>query len=265
MIANDITTNPDKIPRIEVIGVTGIPEIQTGDHLGELIARAAANQKTPIKQGDILVVTQKIVSKAEDRLVQLSTVDPSPFAIQIASECELDPRLVELVLKESRAIVRMDPARGILIAETKQGLVCANAGIDTSNIPNTGVVSLLPKDPDNSARNIRDQLRQIAPEAEIAVIISDTFGRAWREGHINLAIGISGMNPMKDYRGTHDAYGKTLKTTNIATADELASAAELVNAKAAGIPAAIIRGVSYSLNPDSSNSLIRNRSTDLFR
>ena len=265
MSPNPSTTNPDKIPRIEVIGVTGIPEIQPGDRLGEIIARASAGQGTPIENGDILVVTQKVVSKAEGRLVPLSTVEPSPFARQVASECGRDPRLIELVLRESHAIVRMDPARGILITETRHGLVCANAGIDTSNVPGEGVVSLLPEDPDSSARNIREQLGRVAPGATVAVIVSDTFGRAWREGHTNFAIGVAGMDPMKDYRGSRDAYGKPLKVTNIAVADELASAAELVNAKAAGIPAAIVRGLSYSPGPDASSRLIRDRSTDLFR
>ena len=255
----------EKVPRIEVMGVTGIPEIRSGDPLGELIARAATAQGTPIEEGDILVVTQKIVSKAEGRLVRLSTVEPSPLARQIAGTSARDPRLVELVLRESRAIVRMDSARGILITETRHGFVCANSGIDTSNVPGEDVVSLLPEDPDVSARQIQEELCRITHASRLAVIISDTFGRAWREGHINVAIGVAGMDPIKDYRGTVDAVGNVLKVTEIALADELASASELVMAKATGVPVAIVRGLPYSAAQGSIERLIRDRSTDLFR
>jgi coenzyme F420-0:L-glutamate ligase/coenzyme F420-1:gamma-L-glutamate ligase len=252
-------------PRFEVIGVTGIPEVKPGDRLGELIARASADQGTPHEDGDIIVVTQKIVSKAEGRLVELSEVEPSPFARRLAAECDRDPRLIELVLRESRAIVRMDPARGILITETKHGFVCANAGIDASNVPGEGVVSLLPEDPDMSARKLRQEICRVANGVTVAVIISDTFGRAWREGHTNLAIGVAGIDPLKDYRGTRDALGKVLKVTRIAVVDELASTAELVMAKSDGVPVAIVRGYAYSQGGDGSTQLIRDRSTDLFR
>ena len=253
------------MPRIEVIGVTGIPEVQPGDQLGEIIARASARQGTPIEDGDILLLTQKIVSKSEGRLVHLSTVEPSTFARQVAGQCGRDPRLIELVLRESHAIVRMDPARGLIISETRHGFVCANAGIDTSNVPGDGVVSLLPEDPDLSAHEIRDQLCRAAHADTVAVIITDTFGRAWREGHTNFAIGVAGIDPIVDYRGTNDALGNVLKVTRIAVADELASTAELVMGKATGVPVALVRGYPYSPAPGGNRPLIRDRSADLFR
>ena len=253
------------IPRIEVIGVTGIPEVRAGDPLGEMIAEASARQGTPLQTGDVLVVTQKIVSKTEGRTVHLDTVEPSPFACQLAAESGRDPRLIELVLRESRAIVRMDPARGILITETRHGFVCANSGIDASNVPGEDVVLLLPEDPDLSASRIKEQIALTVSGLSVPVIISDTFGRAWREGHTNFAIGVAGMDPIKDYRGTADALGNVLKVTQIAEADELAAASELVMAKARQVPVAIIRGHSYSARGGSGATLLRDRSTDLFR
>ena len=247
------------------MGVTGLPEIQAGARLGELISDAARAHGTPIEDRDILVVTQKIVSKAEGRLVQLRTVDPSPQATQLAEETSRDPRIVELILKESRSIVRTDPERGILITETRHGFVCANAGIDTSNVPGDGMVSLLPEDPDQSARRIQEEVLSAGPELSIAVIVSDTFGRAWREGHVNFAIGVAGMDPIKDYRGSVDSSGKVLSVTRIAVADELASAAELVMAKADGVPVAIVRGYPYPPGLGDTKALIRDRATDLFR
>ena len=251
-------------PRIEVIGITGIPEVRAGDELGPMIAAAASDGGTPIEPGDVVVVTQKIVSKAEGRLVNLEDVSPSPFAVQLSEESERDPRLVELVLRESRSIVRVDPARGILIAETRHGLVCANAGIDSSNVPGDDTVSLLPEDPDRSAREIRDEIAAAA-RADVAVIVSDTFGRPWREGHVDFAIGVAGMDPFLDYRGTEDAHGQVLHVTTIALADELSAAAEVVMGKALGIPAAIVRGVQYRPGDAGSATLLRDRSTDLFR
>ena len=212
----------------------------------------------------MVVVTQKIVSKAEGRLVNLEDVSPSPFAVQLSAESGRDPRLVELVLRESRSIVRVDPARGILITETKHGFVCANAGIDSSNVLGDDIVSLLPEDPDRSAREIRAGIAAAAG-ADVAVIVSDTFGRPWREGHVDFAIGIDGMDPFLDYRGTEDAHGQVLHVTTIALADELSAAAEVVMGKALGIPAAIVRGVRYRPGDGGSATLLRDRSTDLFR
>ena len=252
-------------PQISVFGITGVPEINTGDNLAEMIVQSAERQGTPIQSGDVLVVTQKVVSKAEDRVVDLKTVTPSEFALKVAAETERDPRLIELVLQESRAIVRMDPARGIMITETRHGFVCANAGIDTSNVPGDDMVCLLPVDPDHSARAIREQIVEHHPGMELGVIISDTFGRAWREGHANFAIGVAGMDPFIDYRGTADAHGQILKVTTIAVADELAATSELVTAKAIGVPAAIIRGYKFAPGTDGANVLVRDPSNDLFR
>lgn len=253
------------IPRIEVIGVTGIPEVKSGDPIAQYIADAASEQGTPIESGDVLVVTQKIVSKAEGRLVDLNSVEASPYAEQLAEDMGKDPRLIELVLMESRAIVRMEMERGILITETKHGFVCANAGIDSSNVPGDDIVCLLPVDSDKSAKGIQEVIRA-STGAEVAVIISDTFGRAWRDGHSDFAIGVAGINPMKDYRGTLDANGRVLKVTTIAVADELASAAELVTAKALNVPVAIVRGFPYSEGLDEGvRPLIRERAKDLFR
>lgn len=253
-------------PRIEIIGVTGLPEINKGDNLSEMIVGAAQRQGTPLVNGDILVVTQKVVSKAEGRLVDLKDVTPSPFARQLAEDSGKDARLVELVLRESRSIVRMDLDRGIMITETKHGFVCANAGIDSSNVPGDDVVCLLPVDPDKSAQGIRKAIAGLTGGAQVGVVISDTFGRAWREGHSNFAIGVDGVEPMKDYRGTLDANGRMLKVTTIAVADELAAAAEMVTAKAINVPVAIVRGYEHGTDsPNGIKPMIRDRSRDLFR
>lgn len=250
--------------KIEIIGINGIPEIEHGVPLGKLLVFAAHAQGTPIEEGDILVVTQKIVSKWEGRVVELNTVQPSGFAVHIASKSDRDPRLVELVLRESRRVIKVDAGRGILITETKHGFVCANAGIDTSNVPGGDVALLLPKDPDESARRIRESIIGLV-SSTIAVVISDTFGRPWREGHVNFAIGLAGINPMKDYRGTFDAVKKLLNVTRIAIADELAAATELVMGKSIGVPAAIVRGYDYECCSGKVDSLLRARHIDLFR
>lgn len=243
-----------------------MPEIKEGDNLPEMIVRAASAQETPLADQDILVVTQKVVSKSEGRLVKLDDVTPSKFARQLADDTGKDARLVELVLRESRSIVRMDVDRGVIITETRHGFVCANAGIDSSNVPGEGVVCLLPVDADKSARGIRDAIAGLAGGATVGIVISDTFGRAWREGHSNFAIGVAGVELMKDYRGTMDANNRELKVTTIAIVDELAAAAELVMAKAINVPVAIVRGYEYATNsPDGIKPIIRDRSRDLFR
>ena len=252
------------INSVQIVGVSGIPEIQPGDRLGSIIVEASTAQRTPIEPGDIVVVTQKIVSKAEGRLVKLSTVEPSDFAVNFARVADRDPRLVELVLQESKTVVRMDPDRGVIISETHHGFVCANAGIDQSNIPGDDVVCLLPVDPDESARRIMADIRR-ASGVRTPVVISDTFGRAWREGHVNFAVGVAGMDPMMDYRGMPDAQGREMHVTTIAVADELAAAAELVQFKAIGIPVSIVRGYPYRGNTGSHHQLVRERSRDMFR
>ncbi len=249
---------------LTIFGVAGIPEIRPGDRLGSLIVRAACDRNNPLEQGDILVVTQKIVSKAEGRLVSLSTITPSEFAIRFARRAGRDPRLVELVLRESKSIVRMDAERGVIISETRHGFVCANAGIDQSNVPGDDIVCLLPEDSDASARRIRDEIHE-ASGLTVPVIVSDTFGRAWREGHVNFAIGVAGMDPMTDYRGTQDAQGREMHVTTIAVADELAAAAELVQFKAIGVPVSVVRGYPYSVADPGYSALIRDRARDMFR
>ena len=259
-----MTHNRGRHNSLTIFGVTGIPEIQPGDQLGSLIARAASEQGSPLEQGDILVVTQKIVSKAEGRLVSLASVTPSEFATQFAERAGRDPRLVELVLRESKSIVRMDPDRGVIISETHHGFVCANAGIDQSNVPGDEVVCLLPEDSDASARRISDEIRDDTG-LSIPVIISDTFGRAWREGHVNFAIGVAGMDPMTDYRGELDAQGREMHVTTIAVVDELAAAAELVQFKAIGVPVSVVRGYPYAPSDAGYAPLIRERDRDMFR
>ncbi len=249
---------------VTIFGITGIPEVRPGDRLGALIASAASEQSSPLLQGDILVVTQKIISKAEGRLVELSTITPSDFATQFAQRAGRDPRLVELVLRESKSIVRMDPDRGVIISETHHGFVCANAGIDQSNVPGDDVACLLPEDSDASARRISAEIRETVGLSP-PVIVSDTFGRAWREGHVNFAIGVAGMDPMTDYRGTHDAQGREMHVTTIAVADELAAAAELVQFKAIGVPVSVVRGYPFTPTDTGYASLIRERDRDMFR
>ena len=253
------------VPRFEVIGVTGIGEIVEGDRLADIVVSAAQAQGTPLGDGDILVVTQKVVSKSEGRTVDLGSVEPSPLAMELASAAERDPRVVEVVLRESRSIVRMDRDRGIIICETRHGFVCANAGVDVSNVPGEDVVTLLPEGPDRSAREILRRLDELLPGVRVGIIISDTHGRAWREGQTNLAIGVAGMSPVIDYRGTPDAFGRVMKASAIAVADELASAAELVMGKATGVPAAVVRGYEFPPGAGAASALVRDRANDLFR
>lgn len=245
---------------ILIIPLRGLPEVRPGDDLAALIVSAARGEPG-IRNGDVVVVTQKIVSKAEGRVVPLDAVDPSPEALRLAAETEKDPRLVELILRESVRIVRQ---RGpVLITETRHGFVCANAGIDASNV-GSGVVSLLPEDPDRSAQEIRGGVRK-ATGADVAVIISDTFGRPWREGHTNVAVGLAGMLPFADYVGQVDPYGYELRVSTLAVADELAAAAELVMGKLDGVPVAIVRGYSYPRGDGSARQMVRPPEKDLFR
>lgn len=252
-------------PNVNVMGVTQIPEIHRGDRIGEIILTAIATQGLSIQKGDIVIVTQKIVSKSEGRLVHLDTIKPSTDAFQLAAQSGKDPRLVELVIQESKSIVRTDSKRGIIISETRHGFVCANAGIDTSNIEGDDTVALLPEDPDYSAELIYNQMKKAGLRFRVPVIISDTFGRPWREGQTNVAIGISGIAPLKDYRGDKDMFGNVLSVTNIAIVDELASAAELVMGKTDRIPVAIVRGYFHISRESTSNELIRDCDMDLFR
>ncbi len=256
--------------RINIIGIGGIPQVEPGDDVPELFVRAALEQGDPFEEGDVLVVAQKVVSKAEGRQVSLLGVEPSERAIRFAAASGKDARMVELALRESRAIIREDPERGILITETAHGLVCANSGIDTSNVPGRDVALLLPEDPDASAMAIAGQVRALAGIESLAVVIADTFGRPWRTGHANVAIGIAGLRPLIDYRGTEDAFGRVMRVTEMATADEVAGAAELVMGKTKGVPLAIVRGLAAELvgppdDPMGVRPLLRDRESDLFR
>lgn len=246
---------------IELIGVRGIPEVAEGDVVAALIATALREARIEVIDRDVFVVAQKIISKAEGRVVRLESIEPSVQAQEWAAAFDKDARVVEVVLQESKRIVRME--RGVLIAETEHGFVCANAGVDTSNVFQ-GTVTLLPKDSDASARTIQAALER-AFGVRLAVIVSDTFGRPWREGLVNVALGVAGIAPLIDYRGLKDGYGNALKVTVIAIADELASAAELVMKKIAAVPVVIIRGFEYEPGEGRSLELIRPPEQDLFR
>jgi len=246
---------------MKVIPVHLKGDVRANSNLACLILSSIRNEKQQLNNNDVLVVAHKIVSKAEGRIIDLATVKPSKRAIKIAKKHGKDPRIVELILHESRKIEKME--RGIIITETKHGFVCANAGIDKSNVYGDRV-ALLPANPDRSAERIRQTIKKRTGK-DVAVIISDTFGRPFREGQVNVAIGISGLRPFKDYRGSKDMFGKELKVTKIAVADEMASAAELVMGKADRIPIAIIRGFIYENKQGSAKELIRKRKKDLFR
>jgi coenzyme F420-0:L-glutamate ligase/coenzyme F420-1:gamma-L-glutamate ligase len=247
---------------IYVLPVIGVPEIHPGDDLPRIIAEAVSRRGLAFAHGDVLVVAQKIVSKAEGRLVDLAAIPASPAAADLAARLKKDPRLVEVILRESRRVVRSEP---VLIVETHHGFVCANAGVDQSNVPGGDVVSLLPRDPDRSAAQIAGALHR-RTRKRVAVIISDTFGRPWRLGLTNVAIGAAGLPVLLDLRGTRDLHGKPLHATIIAIADELAAAAGLVMRKSAGIPAVIVRGYRYRVSPrDRAARMIRPAQEDLFR
>lgn len=248
-------------PRYEVIGVVGIGEVAPGDDVARIVVEAAARQRTPLAAGDVVVLSQKIISKSEGRLLNLSAVTPSPMATTFATELGRDPRLIEVILRESRRVVRMD--RGVLVTETRHGWVCANAGVDQSNV-DADMVALLPEDPDRSARAFRDAVRAYAG-AEIHVIVADTFGRPWREGLVNIAIGVAGFAPLRSYLGERDPAGRPLQATILAIADELAAAAEPVMGKLDRIPAAIVRGLPLGPSEEGSKALLRDPARDLFR
>jgi coenzyme F420-0:L-glutamate ligase/coenzyme F420-1:gamma-L-glutamate ligase len=256
------TKKPNRPARpIELLPVLHLPEIREGDDLAVRIVESWRRAGMTFQHGDVLVVAQKIVSKAEGQLVNLAAIEPLPQAQQLAAKLKKDPRLVEVILRESRRIVRSDP---VLIVETHHGLVCANAGVDQSNVPGPDMVSLLPRDPDRSARRLAASLER-RTHKRIAVIVSDTFGRPWRLGLINVAIGAAGVPALVDLRGARDLHGKPLHATIIAAADELAAAAGLLMAKSAGIPAVVVRGYRYRAVLDPAARIIRPAHEDLFR
>ena len=247
---------------LRVIGISGIPEVVTNMDLAEVILQAAQAQGIPVQDKDILVVTQKIVSKAEGRLVDLASVTPSPLAERWAREHDKDPRMIEVALQDSRRISRMD--RGVLVTETHHGFYCINAGVDASNVPGEATVARLPEDPDASARRIRDGVHR-RTDLQVAVVITDTWGRPWRQGVTNVAIGVAGIAPLRDYRGSSDVYGHELHATIIAVVDELAATAELVMGKVDQIPVAIVRGYAYTSAEGTVYDLIRPPEEDLYR
>jgi coenzyme F420-0:L-glutamate ligase/coenzyme F420-1:gamma-L-glutamate ligase len=247
---------------IAVLPVRGLPEIEAGADLGGLIAGRAEP-----REGDVLVISQKVVSKAEGRVRRLSSAIPSAETRRLAAMLGKEPNLVQLILEESREVLRAE--RGVLITETHHGFVCANAGIDSSNLPEPDTVSLLPEDPDASARRLRTEITAAAGgKPTIAVIVSDSFGRAWRLGQAEIAIGCAGLSPLDDWRGRPDAAGRDLEATLIAIADEAAAAADLVRDKASGVPASIVRGLGRFVTAEDgpgATALRRPPDEDLFR
>lgn len=252
--------------KLEIIGVTGIPLLKKGDHLDEILLKAISDMDLKIQEGDVLVIAETAVAKAEGNIIKLEYMEPGATAMELASKTGKDPELVEAILQESEEVIKVGP--DFIISETKHGFVCANAGIDESNVEE-GLATPIPHNPDKIASKIRSKIQNITG-AKIAVIISDTQGRAFREGAIGVAIGISGMDPLWDRSGEKDLYGRELKTTSIGVADELASAASVVMGQAdEGIPIVLIRGVNYPehLKNDSANikPLIRPKKYDVFR
>jgi coenzyme F420-0:L-glutamate ligase / coenzyme F420-1:gamma-L-glutamate ligase len=247
---------------LTVTSLDGLPEIHPGDDLAALIAGALKAQGESLRGGDVLAVAQKIVSKSEGRIVHLRDMHPSPRATQMAEESGKDARQLEVVLQESAKIIRWKG--GVLISETRHGFVCANAGVDRSNAGAADTVILLPVDPDASAARLRDGLRKLAG-VTVAIVVTDTFGRAWREGHMNVAIGIAGLPTLKRYVGQFDPEGYELRVTEIAVADEVAAAAELVMGKLDRCPVAIVRGIVLADPSDSALDYVRPVERDMFR
>jgi coenzyme F420-0:L-glutamate ligase/coenzyme F420-1:gamma-L-glutamate ligase len=249
---------------ISVIGLAGIGEVGKGTDLGQMIYEATLSENEPLQDNDVIVVTQKIVSKAEGRLFKLTEIEPSSFAIRVAKRTGKDPAIVELILRESHSIVRMSGKH--LITKTRHGWICANAGVDISNVSGGDSAALLPLNPDKSARRIRETIQRLSKK-KIAVIISDTFGRPFRIGHTDVAIGCSGISPILDLRGSADSYGYVMRVKQTAIVDELASAAELVVGNSnERIPAAIIRGVHYTIDEDAyARQLIMEDKNNLFK
>ena len=241
--------------KLEFLAIPDVPDVQPGDALGRILARCAQAANIAVSGGDIVAVAQKIVSKAEGRRIQLRNVEPSERARALAEQMNKDPRLVEVILRETRRIVR---CRGeVLICETRHGFICANAGVDRSNVDGGESVTMLPVDPDRSARRLADELG-------CGVIITDTFGRPWREGLLDVAIGVARIPPFLDYRGASDRYGYPLQASVLAAVDALAGSAGLVMGKTTRMPAVVIRGYSASGEDSGAHALLRSKEKDLF-
>lgn len=252
-------------PPVALIGIGGMPEIAPGARLGQLIASAVQAAGEKLDAGDVIVISQKVVSKAENRVRDLALIEPGARARDLARSLGKDPRLVELILAESRAVVRA--ARGVLITETGSGWICANAGIDASNVPGEESVTLLPSDADASARRIRAELSS-ATGAAPAVVIADSFGRPWRVGQADVAIGCAGLIPLDDRRGQRDREGRELTASQVAIADQVAAAADLPRTKESGIPACVVRGLEAYVSAEDgpgAAALRRPEADDLFR
>jgi coenzyme F420-0:L-glutamate ligase / coenzyme F420-1:gamma-L-glutamate ligase len=246
---------------IEVTPLEGLPEVKTGSDLGELVWAALRKQRISLRHRDVIVVKQKVVSKAEGRVLRLGDVVPGPRARHLARLEKKDPRLVELVLRESVRVVRA--GHGVIITETRHGFVCANSGVDQSNV-GRGMAALLPVDPDRSALRLRSCLERHSGK-ELAVVVTDTFGRPWRKGQTDVAIGCSGIVPLFTYAGKSDEFGYRLRVTEPAVVDEIAGAAELVTRKLTGVPVALVRGVEYTRGEAKLSAIIMPRDRDLFR
>lgn len=253
---------PHMPKRFEVVAVEGMPEVVPGDDLSSMILAAANASGVGIRSGDVVVVAQKVVSKAEGAIRRLSHTTATPKAIELAERIGKDPRMVQIVMDESVRVVRAVP--GVLIVETRHGLICANAGVDASNVPGDDSVTTLPVDPDASADRIRAGL-EAAVNGHVAVIVSDSFNRPWREGSMNVAIGVSGLEPLVDLRGSADDHGRVLASTLVSLADEMASAAQIVMGETGRVPAAIIRGVEFEPGEAGAGVLLRPSERDLFR
>lgn len=250
---------------LTITALEGLPEVMPGDDLAQLIQTALDDNGVALKAGDVIVIAHKVVSKAEGRIRRLTDVQPGEKAMALARDLGKDPRLVQVVLGESREVLRAE--RGVLICVTHHGFVCANAGVDASNVPGEDTVVLLPVDPDGSAENLRAQLKQrlaVSP----AIIVTDSFGRAWRHGQLDIAIGCAGLQPIDDWRGRLDATNRELRATAIAVADELAAAADLARTKDGSLPLVLIRGADHHVTADDgpgAAALIRPEAEDLFR
>ncbi|MDW0298682.1 MAG: coenzyme F420-0:L-glutamate ligase [Nitrososphaeraceae archaeon] len=251
-----------ELSKVEIISILINDDIRDGDDISNLILKSIKEKKESLKENDVIVITHKIVSKSEGRTIDLTKIIPSEESKKISSRTGKDPKLVELIISQSNEIIKIQ--REIIITETKHGFVCANSGIDTSNVGNSNHVVLLPVDPDKSAREIRNYIRS-KTKTNVAVIISDTFGRPFRKGQVNVAIGVAGINPIKSYIGDSDMYGNILRVTEIAIADEIASAAELVMGKSLRVPVTIVRGYDFSSTDASISTVTRAKKDDLFR
>lgn len=249
--------------KIEIIPILIRDDIKKGDDIADLIIKSIKDKNESLQENDVVIITHKIISKAEGRTTDLRNIVPSEESKKISSNTGKDPRLVELIISQSNEIVKIE--RDIIITETKHGFVCANAGIDTSNVGKlSDHVLLLPDDPDESARKIRNYLNA-KTGVNVGIIISDTFGRPFRKGQVNIAIGVAGIDPIKSYIGKRDMYGNILRVTEIAIADEITSAAELVMGKSSRVPVSIVRGYDFSFNDSSISKVTRSKKEDLFR